>query len=350
MWQGLIAKYKAYLPIGEDAPIVTLYEGNTPLMPLTRLVKELGVDVELYAKFEGTNPTGSFKDRGMTVAVSKALEEGANAVICASTGNTSASAAAYAARAGIQCIVIIPDALVALGKLAQALVYGAKVIAIKGGFDEALDMVRRLSEKHPVTVVNSINPMRLQGQKTATFELCAQLKGAPTHVSLPVGNAGNITSYWMGFKEYYDYGFISKRPAMLGFEAEGSAAIVKGKPIAAPLTIATAIRIGNPAGWKGAVAAARESGGLIDAVTDSEILKAYRLLAQKEGVFAEPASAAGVAGVLKLADRGYFHPGDKIVCILTGNGLKDPDIALNNSAGLIKAEASLAALERIIWG
>jgi threonine synthase len=349
MWPGLIVKYKQFLPVEDKTPVVTLHEGNTPLIPLAKLGKELG-EVELYAKFEGSNPTGSFKDRGMTMAVTKAVEAGAKAIICASTGNTSASAAAYAAQAGIQCIVIVPDGAIALGKLAQALIYGAKVIAIKGNFDQALAMVRQLSTKHPVTLVNSVNPMRLQGQKTAAFELCDQLDDVPTHVALPVGNAGNITAYWMGFQEYHQCGCISKQPVMLGFEAEGAAAIVKGEPIEAPETIATAIRIGNPASWKGAVAAAQESGGLIDAVTDAEILEAYNLLAQREGLFAEPASAASIAGVLKLAKQGYFKSGAKIVCVLTGNGLKDPDTALQNIAPPVSVEASLSALEAIIWG
>lgn len=349
MWPGLIKKYEKYLPVNEMTPIITLKEGNTPLVPLVKLGADLGT-IELYGKFEGSNPTGSFKDRGMTMAVSKALEEGARAVICASTGNTSASAAAYAARAGMECIVIIPAGAIALGKLAQALMYGAKVIAIEGNFDQALDLVRRISEKHSVVLVNSINPQRLQGQKTAAFEICDELGGAPTHLALPVGNAGNISAYWMGFKEYYQWGQIDNTPRMLGFEAEGAAAIVRGKPIALPETIATAIRIGNPASWKKAEAAARESEGLIDFVTDDEILSAYRSLAQREGLFVEPASAAGLAGVKKLAARGYFKKGDKVVCILTGNGLKDPDTALGSIAPPESVEPTLAAVEKIIWG
>lgn len=286
----------------------------------------------------------------MTMAVSKALEEGSRAVICASTGNTSASAAAYAARAGMGCIVVIPTGAIALGKLAQALMYGAKVIAIEGNFDQALDIVRQVSEKHPVALVNSINPLRLQGQKTAAFEICDELGGAPTHLALPVGNAGNISAYWMGFKEYHQRGQIDNRPQMLGFEAEGAAAIVRGKPIAMPETIATAIRIGNPASWEKAEAAARESAGLIDFVTDDEILSAYKSLAQREGLFVEPASAAGLAGVKKLTAKGYFKKGDKVVCILTGNGLKDPDTALGSIAPPESVEPTLAAVEKIIWG
>lgn len=350
MWPGLIVTYKDYLPVSEATPIVSLHEGNTPLIPLTSLETELGGKVKIYGKLEGSNPTGSFKDRGMTMAVSKALEEGAGAVICASTGNTSASAAAYAARAGLACIVIIPAGAIAMGKLAQALMYGAKVIAIKGNFDQALNLVRQVSEKHPVTLVNSINPMRLQGQKTAAFEVCDQLGEAPTYLALPVGNAGNITAYWMGFKEYYQAKRITSRPKMLGFEAEGAAAIVRGKPIPAPETVATAIRIGNPASWEGAMKAARESGGQIASVTDPEILDAYKLLAEKEGLFVEPASAASVAGVRKFARKGYFKEGDKIVCVLTGNGLKDPDIALKSIAPPSSVEADLSAVEKAIWG
>lgn len=350
MWPGLIATYKDYLPVSEETPIVTLQEGNTPLVPLTSLEKELGGRVKFYGKFEGSNPTGSFKDRGMTMAVSKALEEGARAVICASTGNTSASAAAYAARGGLDCVVIIPAGAIAMGKLAQALMYGAKVIAIEGNFDQALELVRQLSEKHPVTLVNSINPMRLQGQKTAAFEICDQLGEAPTHLALPVGNAGNITAYWMGFKEYYQAQQITRTPKMLGFEAEGAAAIVGGKQIPAPETVATAIRIGNPASWEGAVGAARESGGQIASVKDPEILAAYKFLAEKEGLFVEPASAASVAGVRKLARQGYFQEGDKVVCVLTGNGLKDPDIALKSIAPPSSVEADLSAVEKAIWG
>ncbi|HHW91762.1 MAG TPA: threonine synthase [Firmicutes bacterium] len=350
MWPGLIVTYKDYLPVSEATPIVSLHEGNTPLIPLTSLETELGGRVKIYGKLEGSNPTGSFKDRGMTMAVSKALEEGAGAVICASTGNTSASAAAYAARAGLACIVIIPAGAIAMGKLAQALMYGAKVIAIKGNFDQALNLVRQVSEKHPVILVNSINPMRLQGQKTAAFEVCDQLGEAPTYLALPVGNAGNITAYWMGFKEYYQAKRISSKPKMLGFEAEGAAAIVRGKPIPAPETVATAIRIGNPASWEGAMRAARESGGQIASVTDPEILDAYKLLAEKEGLFVEPASAASVAGVMKFARKGYFKEGDKIVCVLTGNGLKDPDIALKSIAPPSSVEADLSAVEKAIWG
>ncbi len=350
MWQGLIKKYKEFLPVEDVTHAVSLCEGNTPLIPLVKLTNNLGAKIKLYAKLEGANPTGSFKDRGMTVAITKALENRDKAVICASTGNTSASAAAYAAKADIPCIVVVPDKAVALGKLAQALIYGAKVIAIEGNFDQALDVVQQLCAKHPITLVNSLNPMRIQGQKTAAFEICDQLGHAPTHLALPLGNAGNITAYWMGFQEYYRKGYIPKRPTILGFEAEGAAAITKGKPIAKPETNATAIRIGNPASWKGATAAAQESSGLIDAVTDQEILKAYHLLAREEGLFVEPASAASVAGVFKLARKGYFKLGDSVVCVLTGSGLKDPDMALKNAVAPISIKSTLDELEKAIWG
>jgi len=348
IWRGVIEHYREYLPVSDDTPVITLLEGNTPLIPSRRLVRELGMKIELYFKYEGLNPTASFKDRGMTVAVSKAVELGAKAVICASTGNTSASAAAYAARAGIQAVVVIPEGKIALGKLAQAMVEGAKVIQIKGNFDHALNLVREITEEYPITLVNSINPHRIEGQKTAAFEVCDHLGRAPDYHALPVGNAGNITSYWKGYKEYYQRGKISSLPRILGFQAEGAAPIVRGHPIPNPETIATAIRIGNPASWKGAVAARDESGGLIDTVTDEEILEAYRMLAKLEGIFAEPASAASVAGVIKLHRRGFFRGGETVVCVLTGHGLKDPDRAIATAQKPITVEAKEEAVVEAI--
>jgi len=329
MWKGIIDRYREFLPVSRKTPIITLNEGNTPLIYSKYLSEKIGGEV--YLKYEGLNPTGSFKDRGMTMAVSKALEEKQKAVICASTGNTSASAAAYAARAKLKCIVLIPKGAIALGKLAQALIHGAQVIAIDGNFDEALKLVREISEKYPIQLVNSINPYRIEGQKTGAFEICDQLGGvAPDFHAIPVGNAGNITAYWKGYKEYKTKGKIKTLPKMLGFQAEGAAPIVRGRPIEKPETIATAIRIGNPASWEKAVRARDESGGLIDMVSDKEIIDAYKLLADKEGVFVEPASSASVAGILKLNKLGYFKKAKnfKIVCILTGHGLKDPDRAI----------------------
>ena len=293
-WKGLLREYKSYLPITNKTPLITLNEGNTPLIKAEKIGEKLG-GIELYFKYDGLNPTGSFKDRGMVMAVAKALEEGAKAIMCASTGNTSASAAAYAARSNIQCIVLIPDGNIALGKLAQALMYGAKVIAINGNFDDALKSVIDITNNYPITLVNSINPYRLQGQKTSAFEICDTLGKAPDYLAIPVGNAGNISAYWMGFKEYKEKNIVSNLPKMIGFEAEGSAAIVKNKIIENPQTLATAIKIGNPASWKLAVNAANESKGFIDSVTDDEILEAYSMLAKEEGVFAEPASAASLA-------------------------------------------------------
>ena len=326
MYKGVIERYKEYLPIGKETPIITLNEGNTPLIKAHHLSELVGNEIEVYLKYEGLNPTGSFKDRGMTVAVSKAIEEGAKAVMCASTGNTSASAAAYAARAKIKCIVLIPEGAIALGKLAQALIHEAQVIAVKGNFDDALTLVREITDKYPITLVNSINPYRIEGQKTAAFEICDAFGGtSPDYNVIPVGNAGNITAYWKGYKEYKTAGKIDNLPKMVGFQAEGAAPIVKGHIVKRPETIATAIKIGNPASWKQAVAARDESGGVIDMVTDEEILNAYKLLAQKEGVFVEPASAASVAGMLEYSKKGYFKKKSRIVCILTGHGLKDPD-------------------------
>jgi threonine synthase len=327
-WPGLLESYKEYLPINNETPLLTLNEGNTPLIKLERISAQL--DVELYVKVEGANPTGSFKDRGMVMAVAKAVEDGSKTVICASTGNTSASAAAYAARAGISCIVVIPNGKIALGKLAQAMMYGAEIISIDGNFDEALTMVRHISEKEPVTLVNSVNPYRLEGQKTAAFEVCDQLGGAPDILAIPVGNAGNISAYWKGFKEYA-LKKETKLPRMFGFEASGSAAIVHNHVFENPETIATAIRIGNPASWQLAVNAREESKGLIDEVTDEEIVAAYKKLASQEGIFAEPASCASLAGVFKSIQNGKIEKGARIVAVLTGNGLKDPDTAIASS-------------------
>lgn len=327
---GLLETYKRYLPVNEHTPMLTLHEGNTPLIRAERLSEELGLD--MYLKYEGLNPTGSFKDRGMVMAVAKAMEEGSRTIMCASTGNTSAAAAAYAARGGLNCIVLIPNNNIALGKLAQAMIYGAKVIAIEGNFDRALEIVREITAKHPITLVNSVNPYRIEGQKTAAFEVCDQLGAAPDVLAIPVGNAGNISAYWKGFKEYHAAGRTDRLPKMVGFEAEGAMAIVKGEPIPNPETLATAIRIGNPASWKTAVEAAEQSGGQINYVTDDQIIEAYQLLAAREGVFAEPASAASVAGVLKLHREGYFNGGESVVCVLTGHGLKDPNIAIQTAA------------------
>ncbi len=325
-WQGIIKKYFDFFPVSEKTPIVTLLEGNTPLLKVNNLTKTLSMDLQLYLKFDGANPTGSFKDRGMTLAISKAVEQGSRAVICASTGNTSASASAYAARAGIKAIVLIPEGKIATGKLVQAMIHGAVVIQVKGNFDQALSIVRAIVEEYPVTLVNSINPFRIEGQKSAAFEICDQLGFVPDYHALPVGNAGNISAYWKGYKEYKEKGLISKLPKMLGFQAAGAAPIVLGHPVEKPETVATAIRIGNPASWNTAIQARDESGGTIDMVTDEEILNAYKLIASCEGIFCEPASAASVAGVIKLYRQGYFPKGSTVVCTLTGNGLKDPDI------------------------
>lgn len=330
---GLIDKYREFLPVSEKTPVISLEEGDTPLIKADPIADKIGAGYNVWLKYEGLNPTGSFKDRGMTMAVSKAVEEGSKAVACASTGNTSASAAAFAVRAGIKCIVVIPEGAIALGKLAQALIHGAKVIAIRGNFDKALEIVCELTEKYPITLVNSINPYRIEGQKTGAFEICDRLGHAPAYHALPVGNAGNITAYWKGYKEYAERGKTDSLPKMLGFQAAGSAPIVDGHPITDPKTLATAIKIGNPASWKQAEAARDESGGLIDKVTDDEIVAAYKMLAGKVGVFAEPASAASVAGILKKAGEGYFPavPAGEtrdIVCVLTGHGLKDPERAI----------------------
>lgn len=325
-WPGLIEAYRPYLPVAAATPVVTLQEGNTPLIPTPAIAAQIGKQVEVYVKYDGLNPTGSFKDRGMTVAISKAKESGAKAVICASTGNTSASAAAYARRGEMRVFVLIPDGYVALGKLAQALLYGAEVLAIQGNFDQALTVVRDIAEHYPVTLVNSVNPFRLEGQKTAAFEIVDVLGHAPDWVCIPVGNAGNITAYWMGFCQYHQLGRCNYLPRMMGFQAAGASPIVTGQPVTNPETVATAIRIGNPANWQRAIAVQEASQGQFMAVTDAEILAAYHLLASQEGIFCEPASAASVAGLLKRRDE--IPSGATVVCVLTGNGLKDPDTAL----------------------
>ena len=327
-WEGVIHKYREYLPVSDKTPIITLQEGNTPLVRADNLSEAIGGGLEIYLKCEGCNPTGSFKDRGMTMAVSKALEEGSKAVMCASTGNTSASAAAYSAKSKLDCVVLVPEGSIALGKLSQALMHQAKVVAIQGNFDDALTLVKIITDKYPITLVNSLNPYRIEGQKSGAFEICDVLGRVPDYHAIPVGNAGNITAYWKGYKEYKSAGVINSLPRMIGFQAAGAAPIVEGHIIKKPQTIATAIKIGNPASWKLAEAARDESGGLIDTVTDDEILEAYKMLAGLEGVFVEPASAASVAGVIKKKKDGYFHKGDCIVCILTGHGLKDPDRAI----------------------
>lgn len=336
-WPGVIEAYRSYLPVTSSTPVITLFEGGTPLIPSGYLSKELGL--EIFYKFEGLNPTGSFKDRGMTMAISKAVEEGAKAVICASTGNTSASAAAYAARASLKCFVLIPEGKIALGKLVQALMHQAVVVGLKGNFDQALSLVRKLSEEYPLSLVNSLNPFRIEGQKTAAFEVCDALGEAPDFLFIPVGNAGNITAYWKGFKEYFEKGVVKKKPSLFGFQAAGSAPLVLGHPVEKPETIATAIRIGKPARGEEALQAARESGGEIDMVTDEEILKAYQILAGKEGLFVEPASAASVAGLLKKSAQSALPSGSQVVCVLTGHGLKDPDTAL-------KMEKAMKVVER----
>jgi threonine synthase len=326
LWPGLIEAYRARLPVDDATPVITLFEGGTPLVPAGELSRRTGCEV--YLKVEGANPTGSFKDRGMTVAISMAAQQGAQAVICASTGNTSASAAAYAVRAGMTCAVLVPQGKIALGKMAQALVHGAKLLQVDGNFDDCLELARKLAVDYPVALVNSVNPHRIEGQKTAAFEICDRLGRAPDVHCIPVGNAGNITAYWKGYCEYARDGVVDGTPRMFGFQAAGSAPIVNGAPVLAPMTIATAIRIGNPASWTSAEAARDESGGLIDAVTDKQILEAYRLVARSEAVFVEPASAASVAGLLTTAADGRLPAGSTVVCTVTGNGLKDPEWAI----------------------
>jgi threonine synthase len=328
MWKGIIREYPDFYHFQNDDHVVTMLEGNTPLIPAPKLAAAINPDLSIFLKFEGLNPTSSFKDRGMTMAVSRAVEAGSKAVICASTGNTSAAAAAYAARAGIKAFVLIPEGKIALGKLAQAMIHGATVIKVLGNFDDALSLVREISDNHPITLVNSVNPYRIEGQKSAAFEVCDALGGPPDYHCLPVGNAGNITAYWGGYKYYQGAGRINSLPKMYGFQAEGAAPIVMGRPIDKPETLATAIRIGNPASWKKAEAARDESGGLIDMVTDDEIVAAYRMVASTEGVFCEPASAASIAGLIKKNEEGLFERGATVVCTLTGHGLKDPDNAI----------------------
>ena len=350
--QGIIEHYREYLPVTEGARVISLNEGSTPLVPAPSLSRMLHPRVEVWLKYEGLNPTGSFKDRGMTMAITKAVEDGFKGVMCASTGNTSASAAAYAARAGIKCVVLIPEGKIALGKLSQAMIHGARVVQIKGNFDNALELVRQITKTHPLALVNSINPYRIEGQKTGAFEIVDDFDGwAPDYHVLPVGNAGNITAYWKGYKEYYAKGKSKSLPRILGFQAAGAAPIVLGHPVDDPQTFATAIRIGNPASWKTAVEARDESGGAIGMVTDHQIKEAYRLLASLEGVFAEPASAAGIAGLIKLAKNGYFDHivplhGDRvrIACVLTGHGLKDPDSAIKTAAEAITVESTEEAV------
>lgn len=348
-YQGLINRYREYLPVTETTPVVTLNEGNTPLIKADNLAKKIGLDANIYLKFDGCNPTGSFKDRGMTMAVTKAKEAGSKAIICASTGNTSASAAAYGAKAGLRTLVLIPDGYIALGKLSQAMMYGAEIIAIQGNFDKALEFVRKISDEYPITLVNSVNPYRIEGQKTAAFEVCDALGKAPEYHFIPVGNAGNITAYWKGYREYHQLGKIKELPKMMGYEAEGSAAIVRNERIMNPETLATAIRIGNPASWDKAVAARDESNGLIGCVTDEKIVEAYKLIASCEGVFAEPASAASVAGLIQAHEKGFVKEGVDIVCVLTGNGLKDPDNAIKfANAEVQKASADYNDVLRLI--
>jgi len=347
MKHGVLVKYKDLLPVTPKTPLFSMGEGDTPLVRCSRLEKEVGCG-ELYFKLEGCNPTGSFKDRGMVVAIAKALEAGSKAVICASTGNTSASAAAYAAYCGLTAIIIVPKGKIALGKLAQAIVYRAKIVTIDGNFDQALSIVRSLTQKHPVTLVNSINPHRIEGQKTAAFEIIDALGEAPDYLFIPVGNAGNITAYWKGFVEYYQQGKAGNKPRMMGFQAEGAAPIVRGYVVEQPETVASAIRIGNPASWQKAVAARDESGGIIDMVSDEEILAAQSLMAVKGGIFGEPASAASLAGLIKLTRSGMDFSQKKIVGVVTGTGLKDTDTALKSAEPFLELPADLAAVEQAL--
>ena len=340
---SLLERYRAFLPITERTPLISLSEGNTPLIDAPRLADALGVG-ELWLKFEGMNPTGSFKDRGMVMAIAKALEAGSRSVVCASTGNTSASAAAYAARAGIEAVVVVPSGKIALGKLAQALMHGARLIAVDGSFDRALALVREMANLYPITLVNSVNPFRIEGQTTAAYEICDALGTAPDYVCLPVGNAGNISAYWLGFKRYAEHGRVRNRPCMLGFQAAGAAPIVRGMAIDHPETLATAIRIGNPASWQTAAAARDESCGLIDAVTDDEIVRAWRDLAALEGVFCEPASAAGIAGLRKVVAERRIRGDARFVAILTGHGLKDPSLAVEQFAAPAPIPAEMSAI------
>ncbi|GAB4367032.1 MAG: threonine synthase [Deltaproteobacteria bacterium] len=347
-WEGIIRRYSAFLPPVPEDCVVTLLEGNTPLIPAPRLARAIAPGIDLFLKYEGLNPTGSFKDRGMTMAVSKAKAEGADKVICASTGNTSASAAAYAARAGMKAFVLIPEGKIALGKLSQAMIHGAQVVQILGNFDDALTLVRQVSENYPVTLVNSLNPYRIEGQKSAAFEICDALGDAPDYHVLPVGNAGNITAYWAGYKAYRAAGKSRRLPRMLGWQAEGAAPIVRGAPVKKPETVATAIRIGNPASWKQAEAARDESGGSIRMVSDAEILETYKMVAETEGIFCEPASAASIAGVIKLGAESFFRNGDCVVCTLTGHGLKDPDNAIAQSVEPVTIPPDMSQVIRVL--
>ena len=343
-WRGLIEEYRPWLPVDEATPVVTLREGGTPLVYACTISEMTGCQV--WLKYDGANPTGSFKDRGMTMAISKAAQEGARAVICASTGNTSASAAAYAVKAGMVCAVLVPQGKIAMGKLAQAIIHGASLLQVEGNFDDCLTLARALADDYPVSLVNSVNPDRIEGQKTASFEVVDMIGDAPDIHCLPVGNAGNITAYWKGYREYADAGHATRLPRMWGFQAAGAAPLVTGEPVLKPETIATAIRIGNPASWEQALAARDESHGLIDSVTDEQILAAYRLLAAKEGLFCEPASAASVAGLLQVHERGQLDPGQTVVCTLTGNGLKDPQWALESAPDpiIVPVDAAVAAV------
>jgi len=350
MKSGVLVKYKDFLPVTPGTPLFSLGEGDTPLVRCDGLGKEIGCG-QLYFKLESCNPTGSFKDRGMVVAVAKAVEAGSRAIACASTGNTSASAAAYAAFCGLTAIIIVPKGKIALGKLAQAIVYGAQIITIDGNFDQALKLVRELTEKHPVTLVNSVNPYRIEGQKTAAFEIIDVLGDAPDYLFIPVGNAGNITAYWKGFSEYHQAGRARSRPQMMGFQAEGAAPIVRGHVIEQPETVASAIRIGNPASWQKAVRARDESGGIIDMVTDAEILAAQKLMAKRAGVFGEPASAASLAGLIKLSHKGMDFSRKRVVCIVTGTGLKDTETAVKDAGPFLELPADLGAVEKALgWG
>lgn len=348
-YTGIIDKYRDRLPVQEDTRLISLGEGNTPLIRLNNIPDILKKDVEIYIKYEGLNPTGSFKDRGMTLAVTKAVEEGSRAIICASTGNTSASAAAYAARAGITAFVLIPDGKIALGKLAQAMMHGSVVIQIQGNFDDGMRLVKEVADHAPVTIVNSINPYRIQGQKTAAFEICEELGSAPDYHCLPVGNAGNITAHWMGYSEYAENGIVDSRPVMVGYQAAGSAPFIKGEMIDDPETVATAIRIGHPQSWDKAWVVQKESKGWFDKCSDDDILAAQKLLAEKEGVFCEPASAAALAGAISDIESGKIKDGSRIVCTLTGHGLKDPDTAIKQSTTpMIKINAALDEVKKAI--
>ena len=348
MRKGTLEKYREHLPITDDTPIFTLGEGDTPLVRSRSIGSTVGCD-ELYFKLEGCNPTGSFKDRGMVVAVAKAMEAGATSIACASTGNTSASAAAYGAYCGLTTTVIVPKGNVARGKLAQAIAYGARIMLIDGNFDSALSLVRTLTDKHPIVLVNSVNPHRIQGQKTAAFEIVEEIGGAPEYLFIPVGNAGNITAYWLGFTDAFRMEWTNARPKMMGFQAEGAAPIVRGQPVDQPETLASAIRVGNPASWQGAVQARDESGGTIDMVSDEDIIESYKLIAQQEGIFCEPASAASVAGLLKSSREGLRLKGKKVVCVITGTGLKDPDLADTlEPVSMEEYPAELTAVERAL--